>query len=112
MTYEEIGKFAYDYFIAERERINARIQRAIARDGHKCVVEKEYSENETGASASFCYHPQGWRGELLPFSEWCDNCKYVQPFHLAYIASARKAQKARYQLTRRIKIMLDNQVDN
>lgn len=109
MTYEEIGKISVDYFLAERERVKAKIQRAIERDSHKCLFnEKEYEESNTGASGYFCYHGQGYGfyHHDFPFEEWCDNCKHVQPFHLAYIESAKKARLARYQLTRRIKSYL------
>ena len=54
-TYEAIGKYAVDYYVAEGERVNARIQRAIAREGHKCAVEKEYNEEDTGAGEEFCW---------------------------------------------------------
>ena len=112
MAYEEIGKLTVDLFLAEKERIAARIERAKARDGHHCAVEHEYFEDDTGACESFCYHPQGWRGEIQPFDEWCDNCKFVQPFHLKYIDAAQKARVAKYKLNRKIKRLLENEAAN
>ena len=98
-TYETIGKRCYAWFIAERERVNARIQRAKARDSHKCKGVENGGEP--------CYYNRNF--DALKFDDWCDNCKYVQPFHLSYIQAARKSAKTRYQLTRRLKNILVNE---
>ena len=96
--YEVIGRLARAYYVAEVERVNARIARAKARDSHKCVVEREYYEDNTGASEHFCYNQ--YVQNPTPFEQWCDNCKYVQTYHLAYREAAKNAQRARYSLTR------------
>ena len=105
MTYEEVGKLAYAYFMAEEERVRCRIERAKVRDAHNCILEYEYCEDDTGAHASFCWR-SGMKGQT-PFEEWCDNCKFVQPYHERYIAAARKAGAVRHQLSRKIKARIE-----
>ncbi len=98
--YEAIGRLARNYYVAEVERVNARIARAKARNSHKCVVESKDYKDDTGASEHFCYNQ--YVRNPTPFEEWCENCKYVQPYHLAYREAAKKAQAARYSMTRAI----------
>ena len=89
MTYEEIGKLAEKVFLAEKERIAARIERAKARDSHKC------ESPEDGGPCYYYYDP----GD---FEDWCDNCKYVQPFHIKYVEVAKRVRTAKCQLTRQL----------
>jgi hypothetical protein len=103
--FEEIGRIAFKYYQAEKERIKARIDRAKARDSHKCLfVDREWGEDDTGDYAAFCYHRDGvFARDKLPLEEWCENCRYVQEFHLAYRNAAERTRKAKYQMTRRIR---------
>lgn len=99
-SYDEIGRLSVDYFNAEKERIKTMIKRAKARDSHNCDCHDIY-EPDTGYHESKCYHSD------LPFVDWCDNCKFVQPYHIDYIAAAKKARIARYKMTRRIKRLIE-----
>ena len=106
ITYELVGKLCMDWYVAEIERVNARIARARARETHPCeVADHVWYEEDTGAHA----HEEPCWYRTHPFEAWCDNCKYVQPYHDAFRLAAKKAQVKRWQLTRRIKQMMTNE---
>ena len=108
ITYELVGKLCMDWYVAEIERVNARITRARTREAHPCeVTDHAWSEEDTGAHEEPCWCP--YRDKPQPFEVWCDNCKYVQPYHDAFRLAAKKAQVKRWQLTRRIKQMMINE---
>ena len=88
-----IGRCAYDWYIADTERLNARSQRATARRSHLCKNERDVGYGHIEPCLC-CYD-----GSLKP-QDWCDNCKYVQGFYLAYQEAAKKARMLRNRLTR------------
>jgi hypothetical protein len=96
---ESIGKLTFQYYEAEYERVKARIARSNARESHKCGGEMF---NYEGDSQSCPCHQQ----PDLKFEDWCDDCKFVQPYWLAYRQAAEKARKAKYILSRKIKSLL------
>ena len=88
--YEDIGKLAVELYNADLERIKAKKHRASARDTHRCRHEE----------ATPCYYD--WRLILRP-EDWCDNCKYVQPFHVAYTVAAHKVSAIKSKINKLIK---------
>ncbi len=96
LDYETIGILALNHYVAEVERFNARNARIQARKTHPCVLESEHHEPPCGINpepSSISSHRQ----------DWCDNCRYVQPYYLAYQAAAKKSRIARLKLTILIK---------
>jgi len=102
INHEFIGRLAMEYYIADCERFNAKKQRATARKEHLC--EGEFYDSERDEVRPLLCH---WSGQKL--SDWCDNCKYVQPFHLEYMDTVKKARIAKYKLTHYSKLMLWNE---
>ena len=88
VTLEDIGAAAMEYYIANIEHFNAKNQRATARHDHLCDADPNSDETP-------CYYDT-----RLPFEQWCDNCKYVQPFYLQYIKAARKVAVSKNKLNR------------
>jgi len=97
MNYEDIGRAAYEYYLADCARFNAKKQRAIARSGHPCEADQISGETP-------CYYDT-----KLRLTSWCSGCLYVQPFHEGYMEAANRARKAKGNLTRYCKIMLWNE---
>ncbi len=95
--YEAIGRLARDYYVAEVERINARNARNRERASHPCLFETESNE-----APCWAYATSFTSLEARQRSEWCDNCKHVQPYYLTYRLAAKKASAVRYGMTRRI----------
>jgi len=73
----------------------------MARREHLC--EGEYYDSERDEVRPLQCHLSNYSPE-----EWCDNCKYVQPFHLVYSESVKKARVAKYKLTYYSKMILQN----
>ena len=95
---EHIGKLTFAYYEAEYERVKARDARAITRRDHPCTNEKDSDEG----SGIYPCHLDG----LLKFDNWCDGCKFVQPYWITYREAAEKTRKAKYKLTRKIKALI------
>ena len=100
---EYIGKLAFDYYLRNIERLNAKKQRAIARQSHHCDAYMGGFIGNDDAPYP-CWHVAQSPSSHLP--EWCDNCKYVQPYHLAYQKAAINARVAKYKRTIACKNML------
>jgi len=97
VTFDDIGRVAYAYFKADIERFNARKQRQIARASHQCEGEKmvfHYGIPEPEVQPSLCWQ------DNPDFNEWCENCKYVQPFHEEFIRAVKRVKVLKSQLTR------------
>jgi len=92
--YEQIGKLAYNYYIAEVERINARNQRNRERKWHPCA-----GIDNGGAP---CWQDQRLQPPNEHLRDWCEDCQAVQPYYLAYQEAAKKARIARYSMTKAI----------
>ena len=95
---EDIGKAAITYYQANQKRLKARTERAKAFKEHLC--EREVDDGDGHFIKSPCYYEHYLR---LHFKDWCDDCKYTQPFHEAYLKSAQEARVAKNKLTHLIK---------
>ena len=96
MDYTNIGIKAVIYYNAERKRVKAKIERTKAFEAHYCKGEIYIGDGET--SPQPCYY-----NSRLPFNDWCEDCKYTQPFHMAYRNAAVQAGIAKSKLNRAIK---------
>jgi hypothetical protein len=97
---EHIGKLTFAYYEAEYERVKARDARALARRDHPCTNEGYDSEYDVVKPLP-CH---GFK-DLNP-DEWCDGCKFVQPYWITYRQAAEKTRKAKYSLSRKIKSLI------
>jgi len=103
VSYDDIGRVAFAYYKADIERFNAKHQRAAARTSHLCESEKDIGGGDIQPDPCWQYsHPEH-------FDDWCDNCKYVQPYHLAYTEAVKNARVMKYKLTHFCKRMLWNE---
>ena len=103
--YEAIGRLARDYYVAEVERVNARNARNRERSSHPCAWEAESNE-----PPCWMYVNSLSSLERKQRAEWCDNCKHVQPYYLAYKEAAKKARLTRYKMTRRVQAKMLSEV--
>ena len=109
VTYDDIGRVAFAYYKADIKRFNAQSQRRIARASHPCDGEKtvfHYGSPEPEIVKSLCWQ------DNPDFNEWCDNCKYVQPFYESYMEAANKCRVAKARLTRFCKVRLWNEAND
>ena len=105
VTYDDIGRMAFTCYKADIERFNTKNQRRIARSDHECEGESYVSEIDE-------VRPLRCHLSNYPVEDWCDNCKYVQPYHEAYIEAAKTARVAKWKLTRFCKQRLWNEGTN
>ncbi len=100
VSYDDIGRVAFAYYKADIERFNAKHQRAAARASHPCEGEHDIGDGHVEPYPC-------WRSPVV--MDWCDNCKYVQPFYTEYMMAVIEARKAKNKLTRFCKRMLWNE---
>ena len=105
LTYDDIGRWAQAWFQAEVERVNAKNRHVLARRSHPCIFETEHSEEHP------CWVNPLTSSLTSQLMDWCENCKYVQPYWLSYRAAAKNAQRLRYQLTRRIRAKMISEAE-